>query len=53
MQPIARASCSHVLEYGHVVVVQWCITVRIHMYVHNCHLGWRTLILKCNQNNYD
>ncbi len=22
-------------------------------YLKNCHLGWRTLVLKCNKNNYD
>jgi hypothetical protein len=29
----------------------------VYMYVYlmysNCHLGWRTLVLKCNKNNYD
>ncbi len=23
------------------------------IYGSNCHLGWRTLVLKCNKNNYD
>jgi hypothetical protein len=23
------------------------------LFMCNCHLGWRTLVLKCNKNNYD
>ncbi len=25
----------------------------VNNYVIYCHLGWRTLVLKCNKNNYD
>ncbi len=28
-----------------------CIGNKYYLYV--CHLGWRTLVLKCNKNNYD
>ncbi len=34
----------HMLCVVWVLIITWCM---------HCHLGWRTLVLKCNKNNYD
>jgi hypothetical protein len=30
-----------------------CACLYVCVFVRVCHLGWRTLVLKCNKNNYD
>ncbi len=43
--------CMHVYSLNmslQMYVPLECISVRT-----SCHLGWRTLVLKCNKNNYD
>jgi hypothetical protein len=35
----------------------FCLVLKTENYdvteIHDCHLGWHTLVLKCNKNNYD
>ncbi len=43
------------LQAGAVHCMCMCMYVVSHncLYYTHCHLGWRTLVLKCNKNNYD